>query len=230
MAQAPSPPPLFADLGDDQKRAYEAVCSMRMAQRSVDAEPTSLLSRASSLFGKSGGAMLSAWVDRGTNMSKFKRYGLLPEDFVQSQGITYARLRNAGYDLTSLVEFGFRWQHLLQLGFDVEHLSAVTTEEYSALGVTANEIVRDLPFTADDLARLKLQPHVLRELKFNMTHFISLGVTSEQLQRMMTAAELQTYFHPTPQQMTQLGTPHVAPAAARAPRTFHAHQAGGLAF
>ena len=221
---------MFADLGDDQKRAYEAVCSMRMAQRSVDAEPTSLLSRASSLFGKSGGAMLPAWVDRGTNLSKFKRYGLIPEDFVQSQGITYARLRNAGYDLTSLVDFGFRWQHLLQLGFDVECVKTITPEEFHALGVGAQELLRDLPFTADDLVSLKLRPHVLRELKFTMAHFISAGVTSDQLKKMMTTTELQTYFHPTPQQLSQLSAAKVAPAAARAPRTFSAAQKGDLAF
>lgn len=230
-AQTPSsPPPLFADLGDNQKRAYDALCSMRMAQRSVDAEPSSLLSRASSLFGKSSAAMLPAWVDRGTNLSKFKRYGLLPHDFVQCQGMHYTRLRNAGYELMSLAEFGFEWQHLLQLGFDVDDLATATTAELNALGITANEIMRDLPFTGGDLVRLKLQPHVLRELKFTFSHFVSLGLTRDQLKSMMTTAELQTYFHPTAQQLSQLTAANVAPTAARAPRTFDSAQAGSLAF
>ena len=234
-------PALCPDLGDDQTRAYDALCQMRLAQRSVTAAPSSLLSRASSLFGKSGAASLGAWVDRATNLSKFKRYGVVPDDFVQSEGMHYKRLRNA-YGLAELVDFGFQWHHLLQLGFDVDDLASVTPEEYHALGVTADELARDLPLTAADVCGMKLKAHVLRELKFTFQHFLALGVSETQLGALMTPAELQTYFRPTPEQMSQLTSARAA-LPARAPRNFPGgrgrantagnaagNAAGGLAF
>lgn len=198
--------PLAIDLGESQLAALRATVAQRLARRSADpAASNGFLARAASLLGKQSGA-LPALVDRRTPLSKLSRMGVLPADFTQTPEMSYKRLRNA-YDLAALVDFGVGWTHLLQLGFDVDDLQQVTVADFRALKVTADDLVRDLPLTGQDLAALNLQPHVLRELKFNFDHFVQVDMQPAQLARMMTPQDLQTYFAPTAEQRQRLPVP-----------------------
>ena len=155
-------------------------------------------------------------MDRATNLSKLARSGVLPADLVQTPGMSYKRLRNA-YTIPSLVNYGFTWAHLLQLGFDVDDLHNVTSDEFRLLRVTAKELMRDLPLTGQDLVSMKLQPHVLRELKFNFDHFLTLKLKKDQLcgaAGMMSVDDVHTYFQPTKQQLASMGADTNAHAAA----------------
>lgn len=201
---------LAIDLGEDQRLAVRALMEARLAKRERNPEDTSFLSRATSLFGASASSSapdLCAVVDRATNLSKLKRLGIVPGDIVQTPGMSYKRLRNA-YSLPSLVNFGFNWGHLLQLGFDVDDLQSVTSEEYRLLGVTATRLLRDLPLTADDMVNnMKLKPHELRELKFNFNHFLQLNLRKDQLcgaTGMMSVEDMHTYFSPTSVQLSRM--------------------------
>ena len=209
--------PLAIDLGESQMAALLATVAQRLARRSANPDAgNGFLARAASLLGKQSGT-LPALVDRRTPLSKLARMGVLPADFTQSPELSYKRLRNA-YDLSALTEFGVTWAHVLTLGFDVDDLQQVTVDEFRALKVTADDLVRDLPLTGQDLAALKLQPHVLRELKFNFDHFEQVGMQSAQLSRMMSPQDLQTYFAPSAEQLRRLpvaATPAAAPAAPR---------------
>jgi hypothetical protein len=129
--------------------------------------------------------------------------------------MSFKRLRNA-YTIPSLVHYGFTWNHLLQLGFDVDDLHNVTSDEFRLLKVTAQELMRDLPLTAEDLVSMKLQPHVLRELKFNFDHFLTLNLKKEQLcgtGGMMSVDDVHTYFQPTPRQLSSMPSDAGAPTA-----------------
>ena len=221
------PRTLAIDLGEDQQAAVRALIEARAAARqNADDGESSFLSMASSLFSKNA-CNLTALVDRATSLSKLSRFGVVPQDFVQTPDMTFKRLRNS-YGVAALAEWGCTWPQFLQLGLDVDDLASVTPDEFRALGVTAEILLRDLPMTAADLVALKLRPHVLRELKFSFEHFQKLQLTKEHLDHMMSPADLQTYFQPTPQQMAQIAGPN-----ARPPRQVRADlrgRAGGLAF
>ena len=197
---------LAIDLGEDQRAAVQALVEARQARRARDPEDTSFLSRASSLFSSSRQTDLCAIVDRATNLSKLARSGVLPADLVQTPGMSYKRLSNA-YSIPSLVGYGFTWPHLLQLGFDVDDLQNVSSDEFRLLRVTAQELLRDLPLTGEDLVSMKLQPHVLRELKFKFDHFLELKLKKEQLcglGGMMSVDDMHTYFQPTQRQLSSM--------------------------
>lgn len=222
MVFQPRTQSLAIDLGEDQRAAVQALMEARQARRARYPDETSFLSRASSLFSGARQTDLCAVVDRATNLSKLARSGVLPADIVQTPGMSYKRLANA-YSIPALVNYGFTWSHLLQLGFDVDDLHSVTSDEFRLLRVTAQELLRDLPLTGEDLVSMKLKPHVLRELKFNFDHFLTLKLKTEQLcgsGGMMSVDDLHTYFQPTQRQLSSMGEKsHAAHAAAHAAHT-----------
>ena len=220
--------PLAIDLGKCQQTALRALVEARAAQRAATGDSDGFLARASSLF-SSHKQSLCAMIDRKTPLSKLARMGVIPADIVQSQNMSFGRLRSA-YDLQSLVEYGFTWQHMLQLGFDVDDLTHVSAEEFRSMGVTAETLMRDMPLTGQDLVNLKLQPHVLRELKFNFNHFLKLELKQEQLATMMSTSDLQTYFAPTKQQIDMMRAPRQTPTAASSATSSAASSAAPAAF
>lgn len=207
--------PLAIDLGTCQQTALRALVEARAAQRAASGAGEGFLARASSLF-SSQKLTLAAMIDRKTPWSKLARLGVVPADVVQTQSMSYQRLRTA-YDISSLLDFGFTWQHFLQLGFDVEDLSHTTAEEFRLMGVTAESLMQDMPLTGQDLVNLKLQPFVLRELKFKFDHFLKLELRQEQLAAMMTQNDLQTYFAPTKQQLDLVKTTQSSPFGGASP-------------
>ena len=226
---------LKVDLGESQHAALLALVEMRAARRQhASGSDDGFMSRASALFGKSS-ASLPQLVDKGTNLSKLKRMGVCPADFVQHHDIQFKRL-SAQYDVSALVDFGCTWQHCLALGFDVDDLSRLTPQNYHDLQLTAKQLTQDLPLTAEDFLKMKLQPHVLRELKFDFSHFLDLKLAPQQLAQCMTQHDLETYFQPTPAQLQQLQQgatrpQRSVPHASRPARNLPANRsAAGLSF
>ena len=64
--------------------------------------------------------------------------------------MSYKRLANA-YSIPALVNYGFTWSHLLQLGIDVDDLHSVTSDEFRLLRVTAQELLAFGPHVAKQL-------------------------------------------------------------------------------
>ena len=238
-AFTPTPrPSLAVDLGEDQHTALQALVDLRAARRrDTPGSDDGFMSRAAALFGKTP-ATLPQLVDRGTNLSKLRRMGVCPADFVQHQHIDFKRLC-AHYDVGALVDFGCTWQHCLALGFDVDDLCHLTPQHYHDLQLTATQLTQDLPLTSADFLQMKLQPHVLRELKFDFSHFLQLKLAPRQLAQCMSQRDLETYFQPTAAQMQQLQqgaqqhtrAPRTLPRAAPPTSTHHtARPAAGLSF
>lgn len=209
MAALSSPPslgaPLAIDLGENQLTAIKAMVQARRQRRSnPKAEQGGFLSRASSLFGKSA-LSLPQQIDRKVPFSKLARQGVIPADIVQEPNMNYKRLANS-YSVRDLAEFGFKWSHLTQLGLDVCDLNSITMSDYHLLEVRADNLCEDLPLTAGDLVGLfKGRPHQLRELGFTFQHFLTMGMTHEQLNEMIpNPRDLDTYFAPTSAQRASM--------------------------
>lgn len=196
--------PLAIDLGADQLTAIKAMVQARRQRRSnIPDASGGFLSRASSLF--SGAALtIPQMVDRKVPFSKMARQGLIPADIVQS-GVGYKRLQNS-YSVREMVDFGFKWSHVKQLGMDVCDLNSMTMEHYHLLGIRADNLCDDLPLTAADLVSLfRGRPHQLRELGFTWGHFQRLQMTQEQLADMIpNSRDVDTYFAPTSAQRASM--------------------------
>lgn len=211
-AFAPDPPESFAiDIGECSRTAAQALVEARLQRRNSETpeEPASFLARASMLFGRGGqdtGSLVSL-IDRSTSLSGLKRTGIFAEDIVQlGPEITYKRLINA-YTIEDLVHYGFNWRLFTSLGFDVDDLKTLTPEQFRILSITADDIVRDLPLCGMDLVKLKMDPYVLRELRFTFKHFIEMGLTKKEVGALMSEKDLNMYFRPTQAQMAQLRQP-----------------------
>lgn len=210
-AIASSQTPFTIDIGECCRAAAQALVEARLQRRDSDAPdpPASFLARASVLFGRGGQdtGSLASLIDRSTNLSSLKRTGVFAEDIVQSgSDMTYKRLTNA-YSVQELVHYGFNWRLFKTLGFDVDDLKTFSPEHFRLLKINAEDIVRDLPLTGADLIQLRMDPHVLRELRFNFNHFIQIGMTREEVGALMSEKDMNMYFRPTRAQMEQLRQP-----------------------
>ena len=199
---------LAIDLGENQRKAVVALIEARSAMRQQNSESNteSLLSRASLLFGKTGRPTnLADIVDRSSSLMSLRRTGFTPEDFVQyGPQMTYKRLTNA-YDIQDLVQFGFTFPHFCQLGFDSDDLRQLKPNHYRILGLNAPVILEKVPLTGQELIALRLEPHLLRELRFTFSHFVNdLGMNQSQLSELMPERELKMYFNPSQSELMSL--------------------------
>lgn len=218
--------PFTIDIGECSRAAAQALVEARLQRRNSDAPetPASFLARASALFGRGGqdSGSLASLIDRSTNLNNLKRTGVFAEDIVQSgSDMTYKRLTNA-YSVEELVQYGFNWRLFIALGFDVDDLKSFSPVHFRLLKINAEDIVRDLPLTGADLIQLKMDPHILRELRFNFNHFIQIGMNKEEVGALMSKKDMNMYFAPSPAQMARLRQPpHVqAESAQAAQKTF----------
>lgn len=203
--------PFTIDIGECCRAAAQALVEARRQRRDSDAPeaPASFLARASVLFGRGGQdtGSLAFLIDRSTNLSSLKRTGIFAEDIVQGgSDMTYKRLTNA-YTVQELVEYGFNWRLFKALGFDVDDLKSFSPAHFRLLKINAENIVSELPLTGSDLIQLKMDPHVLRELRFNFSHFIQIGMTKEEVGALMSEKDMNMYFAPSRAQMAQLRQP-----------------------
>jgi len=207
--------PCTIDLGESQQKMVQALIEARASKRGAksESESTSLLNRASLLFGKTGKSTnIGEIVDGSSSLMALRRTGFVPEDFIQSgPEITFKRLTNA-YNLRDLVNFGFTFDHFCQLGFDVDDLKNFSSYHYRTLGLTAPAILDRVALTGEDLIQLGLEPHLLRELRFTFSHFAkNLKMTATQLAQLMPERDLQMYFSPSQSQLQALRKINSAP-------------------
>jgi len=76
-------------------------------------------------------------------------------DLLLQQGFSARTLKNAGYGVSNLIDFGFGPRQIIKLGFKKEDLLSRSCGfqaiDYRKEGITANLLVDDLGFTAEDL-------------------------------------------------------------------------------
>lgn len=202
--------PLAIDVGECCRTTAQALVEARLQRRSSDTPepPASFLARAAGLFGRGAQdtGTLASLIDRSTNLNGLKRTGVFAEDIVQSPDITYKRLTNA-YSVEELVDYGFNWRLFTSLGFDVDDLKSLSPKQFRSLNINADDIVRDLPLSGSDLIQLKMDPHVLRELRFTFKHFVEMGMSRDEVDALMSEKDMNMYFAPTQTQMAQLRQP-----------------------
>ena len=140
---------------------------------------------------------------RRTSLTGLKQQGILPHDIAQC-GVPIADLFER-FTPSSLISFGFTFDHFLQMGLRSEHIQRFVDDDFRTLRLSAQDLVSRVGITPDDLVQLRLKAATLRELRFTAETFTQMGCRKQHLDHVMTQEELQTYFRPDGRQMVAMG-------------------------
>ena len=187
--------PNVANFGNDRLTAIESLVEARRSNRKEVSGWTSWFSSKSSLTN-----LISA----GTSLQTLRIQGYLPEDFIEKQ-ISWKKLTKI-YKIPSLLEFGFKWHHIVVMGFTPENFKQLDWNQmFSTLGIRSTEMLQT-SMTIQQLIDLQIPIHRLRELQFSWHDLVKIGGNVKTLKGVTDSmADLLTYFKPTPQQMHDSG-------------------------
>ena len=181
------------NLGDDRIIAMETLIK---ARKSAKEKETS-----SWFFGSTS---LKNMVNSGSSLSNIQLKGYVPEDFIQDS-ISWKKLQKM-YTFDSLMDFGFRWHHMLVMGFEPSDFKKISWDHMrDTLSLSASDMLKT-SINIRELAALQLESYQLHELGFTWSDFISMGGNASNLKLLTDDLEdFQTYFSPDETQMVKIG-------------------------
>lgn len=181
----------FANVGDDRIVAMETLIKARQ-----DAKEK----QTSSWWGQTS---LKSMVNAGASLSTIRLKGYVPDDFIQDH-ISWKKVQKT-YTFDALMDFGFRWHHMLVMGFEPSDFKMVSWNHMQDLELTAADMLKT-SMNIRDLAALQLEPYQLNELGFIWSDFIKMGGNAKNLKLLTDDMEdLKTYFEPDKDQLHQAG-------------------------
>lgn len=181
------------NLGDDRLVAMQTlICARQQAKEK----------QTSSWF--FGPTSLKSMVGVGSSLSSIKLKGYVPDDFIQDS-ISWKKLSKT-YTFDALMDFGFRWHHMLVMGFEPTDFKQVSWEHMrDTLELTASDMLKT-SIDIRELAALKLEAYQLHELGFTWSDFIKMGGNVRTLKLLTDDMEdLKTYFEPDADQLLKAG-------------------------
>lgn len=183
------------NFGSDRVVAMESLIAARREARATT--PKGLLSWFSN-------TNLRSLIQSGTSLVNLKLQGYLPEDFIEKQ-ISWKKVSSI-YKVPSLLDFGFRWHHLILMGFIPENFKQLDWNEmFTTLQIRSQEMLQT-SITFDQLSDLEIPIHRLRELGLTWGDLIAIGGNVKSLRNMTeNVSDLTTYFGATQQDLNDAG-------------------------
>ncbi len=147
---------------------------------------------------------LQSMVNLGTALTTIKLKGYLPEDFIE-KGISWKSL-NKIYTVDSLLDFGFRWHHMIVMGFKPKDFKSLNWHHLSAvLDLKAADMMQT-SMNIRDLASLNLEAYQLNELGFTWQDFVNMGGNATNMKLLTNDfQDFKTYFEPSQEQLFEAG-------------------------
>ncbi len=181
------------NVGDDRIVAMETLIKARQDAKNK---------QTSSWF--FGSTTLGSMVSAGSSLSNIKLKGYVPEDFVQDS-ISWKKLQKM-YTFDSLMDFGFRWHHMLVMGFEPADFKKISWDHMKdTLQLSASDMLKT-SINIRDLAALKLESYQLHELGFTWSDFMKMGGNASNLKLLSDDMDdFQTYFEPDEDQLVKAG-------------------------
>ena len=99
---------------------------------------------------------------------------MVTPDMLVASGAKWGALQGK-YGTQALIGFGFRWSSMLASGFRGVHLSTLSYEQVSLLGLTAHRMLECRP-CARDVSSLMLRADQLHELGWTVQHLSAIGL------------------------------------------------------
>ena len=173
---------MLPNLGDNRVISIQSVID---ARRNAPVEEKSIWNKAAHFFSNNS---FQKTVSK-SSLSTLKLKGVLPEDFIENQ----IRFSSLDYSIDALTDFGFTFEHFLEMGFEPTGFQLFSDHNYKRLGVRARDMLRT-SMNIHDLVALHLTPQQLHSLGFTMEIFKSIGGTKENMKALCSANDMQLYF------------------------------------
>mgnify|MGYP001241283404 CR=1 FL=1 len=123
----------------------------------------------------------------GQSLTTLKLQGYTPEDFVE-HAIPWDKMV---YSTDSLIDFGFKWHHMIALNFQPHHFQKLDWCHYLQLKIDANAMMQTC-LSVHDLVALKLTPQQLHQMGWTWDHLTAIGANENNLN--ISKQDLNIYF------------------------------------
>jgi transcription elongation factor Elf1 len=147
---------------------------------------------------------IKSMVKSGTSLDTLKTKGVTPEDIIEER-MDWETMSTI-YKTSALLEFGFRWHHMITMGFQPDHFKKLSWHQMTdVLSITATDMLKT-SLTIRQLAELKLDIAHLHELGFKLKELREIGGNCETMKLITNSlSDIETYFNPTQSEMESMG-------------------------
>jgi len=147
---------------------------------------------------------VASMIRSGTSLDTLKLKGIRPEDLIEER-VDWNTVSNI-YNTAALLDFGFRWHHMITMGFQPDHFKSLDWHQMTdILHLKASDMMKT-SLTIRQLAELKIDMAHLHELGFRLKDLKEIGGTCETL-RLLTSnlGDIKTYLNPSATDWDTLG-------------------------
>ena len=147
---------------------------------------------------------IKSMVKSGTSLDTLRTKGITPEDIIEER-VDWDTISSI-YKTNALLDFGFRWHHMITMGFQPDHFKLLNWHQMTeVLELSASDMLKT-SITIRQLADLKLDIAHLHELGFKLRELKEIGGNCETLKLLTTSvSDIKTYFNPTKADWEELG-------------------------
>ena len=169
------------DFGTDQLQSMNAIIQARRTPQ----PSMTLWQKATAMFQPSD-------LSVHKSLSTLKLQGFIPQDFVE-QGIEWERIP---YTMDAIIDFGFRWHHMLSMNIQPHHLKPMEWRQFQRLSIGAKEMMQTC-LDVHDLVAIGLTPQQLHQMGWSWDHITAIGGTKDNIA--ISAQDVNIYFGTKPE-------------------------------
>jgi len=147
---------------------------------------------------------IPSMVKSGTSLETMKLKGMTPEDIIE-HGIDWETMVGV-YKTSALLNFGFRWHHMITMGFQPNHFKVLDWHQMSdVLKLSATDMLKT-SISIRQLADLKIDIAHLHQMGFRLKEFKQIGGNCETMALITKdLSEIKTYLNPQGNDWEELG-------------------------
>lgn len=198
---------LMADLGGDRRIAMSAGTSAKIQSRMLQPQQQQnlmqrVLGIVSPLTPKAHS--FCEHVGHNNKLSVISTLGFGPDNAVQER-IQWSKIHKQ-YSSSDILEFGFRWEHMVKMGIVPEHLRAFDWHQLQqVLRLDAQKILQ-IRMSISELAKLRYNPHKLIEMGFDWNVLHTMGANVETWSHFkFSLTDIKRYWTPSIAQLVSSG-------------------------
>lgn len=183
------------NLGDDRSIAIQSL---------IDARRCIVADKKKSFLSWFTDQSLFTMIKSGTSLDSLKLKGVRPEDIIEER-INWSTISKI-YKTSALLDFGFRWHHMITMGFQPEHFKLLDWHQMTeVLNLKASDMLKT-SLNISQLSELKIDIAHLHELGFRLKELKTIGGNCETLQLLTkNLSDIKTYFNPSTTDWENLG-------------------------
>jgi hypothetical protein len=183
------------NLGDDRQLAIQSLIDARRKIKPV---------KKSGLLSWFSDKTIPNMIKSGCSLQSMKIKGITPEDIIEER-MNWQQLSDI-YTTDALLTFGFRWHHMITMGFQPEGFKKLTWHQMTdILNLNAKDMLKT-SISIRELADLNISVPHLRQLGFGWNELKQIGGTCETM-RLLTSnlGDIKTYFNPSKPELEESG-------------------------